>query len=123
MLAWLKIWVKAFGFNILFLATYFTDQYTSHRLLPMHNTIICKSTDKTDRGISLLPTSYDILTNIFIVMLTTYVDKIIVANQGGFSVTDQLLIRFVCIHQVPHKKWESNEAGHQLSIAFNKPMI
>ena len=37
-----------------------------------------------------------------------------------FDATGQLLIIIVCIPQVLKKKWEYNEAVHQLFIDFNK---
>jgi hypothetical protein len=58
-----------------------------------------KKGDKTDcsnyRGISLLPTTYNILSNILLSSLTPYVDEIIGDNQCVFcltsSSTDQML--------------------------------
>jgi hypothetical protein len=80
--------------------------------------------DKTDcnnyRGISLLSTSYKILSNIHLSQLSPYIDKIIGDHQCGFqhnrSTTDQIF----CIHQVLEKKWEYNETVHQLFIDFKK---
>jgi hypothetical protein len=68
---------------------------------------IYKKGDKTDcsnyRGISLLPTSYTILSNILLSRLSPYVD-------------DQI----ICIRQILDKKWEYNETLHQLFIDFKK---
>jgi hypothetical protein len=68
------------------------DQWKESILIPIH-----KKGDKTDcinyRGISLLSTSYKILSNIFLSRLSPYVDEIIGIISVGFDVTDQLLIR------------------------------
>jgi purine nucleoside phosphorylase len=39
----------------------------------------------------------------------------------GFDITDQILIRFVYIHQILEQKWEYNKSVHQLFIDFKKP--
>jgi hypothetical protein len=87
--------------------------------VPIH-----KKGDKTDcnnyRGISLLPTTYKIFSNILLSRLTPYADEIIGDHQCGFrrnrSTTDQLPY----IRQMLEKKWEYNEAVHQLFINFKK---
>jgi hypothetical protein len=83
-----------------------------------------KKGGKTDynnyHGISLLSTSYKMLSNILVPRLGPYMDEIIGAHQCGFrrnrSTTDQL----VCIHHRLEKKWEYNETVHQLFIDFKK---
>jgi hypothetical protein len=80
--------------------------------------------DKTDcsnyRGISLLSTSYKILSNILLSRLTQYVDEIVGDHQCGFrrnrSTTDQIF----CIRQILEKKWEYSGTVHQLFIDFKK---
>jgi hypothetical protein len=80
--------------------------------------------DKTDcnnyRGISLLLSSYKILSNILLSRLSPYIDEIIGDHQCGFrrnrSTTDQIF----CIRQILEKKWEQNETLHQLFIDFKK---
>ena len=71
-------------------------------------------------GVSLLPTTYKILSNILLSMLTPYAEGIIGDHQCGFrrnrSITDHLF----CIRQILEKKWEYNEAVHQLLIDFKK---
>jgi hypothetical protein len=53
-------------------------------------------------------------------MLTQYAEEIIGDHQCGFrrnmSTTDQIF----CIRQILEKKWEYNEAVHQLFIDFKK---
>ena len=72
------------------------------------------------RGISILPTTYKILSNILPSRLTPYAREIIGDHQCGFgryrSTTDHLF----CIRQILEKKLEYNEAVHQLFIDFNK---
>jgi hypothetical protein len=61
-----------------------------------------------------------ILSNILLSRLRPYVDEMIGNQQCGVDVTAQLLIRCVCICQILEKKWEYNEAVHQLFIDFKK---
>jgi hypothetical protein len=95
------------------------DQWKESIIVPVH-----KKGDKTDcsnyRGISLLSTSYNILSNILLSRLSPYVDKIILDHQCGFrrngSTTDQIF----CIRQILEKKWEYNETVQQLFVHFKK---
>jgi hypothetical protein len=85
-----------------------------------------KEGDKTDcsnyQGISLLSTTYKILSNILLSRLTPYAEEIIGEHQCEFrcnrSTTDHT--RIFCIRQILEKKWEYNEAVHQLFIDFKK---
>jgi hypothetical protein len=87
--------------------------------VPIH-----KKGDKTDcsnyRNISLLSTSYEILSNVLLARLTPYVDEIIEDNQCGFwhsrSMTDQIFY----IWQLLENKWKYNGTVHQLFIHFKK---
>jgi hypothetical protein len=73
---------------------------------------IYKKGDKTDcsnyRGISLLSTTYKILSKILLSRLTPYAEEIIRDHQCGFrrnrSITDHLF----CIRQILEKKWQYN---------------
>jgi hypothetical protein len=86
--------------------------------------MISGRSDKTDcnnyRGISLLSTSCEILSNILLSRLSSYVDEIIGDHQCGFrrnrSTTDQIFF----IRQILEKKWEYNETVHQLFVDFKK---
>jgi hypothetical protein len=88
-------------------------------VLPIH-----KKGDKIDfsnyRGISLLSTSYKILSNILLARLTPYADEIIGYHQCEFrrnrSMTDQIFY----IQQILEKKWEYSCTVHQLFIDFKK---
>jgi hypothetical protein len=70
-----------------------SDQWKKSIIVPVH-----KEGDKTDcnnyRGISLLSTSYTILSNILLSRLGPYIDEIIGDNQCAFrrnrSTTDQI---------------------------------
>jgi hypothetical protein len=95
------------------------DQYKESVIIQIY-----KKGDKTDyinyRGISLLLTSYKILSNILLSRLSPYVDEIIGDHQSGIrrnrSTTDQIL----CIRQILQKKWEYNETVHQQFVDFKK---
>jgi hypothetical protein len=83
------------------------DQWKESIVVPIH-----KKGDKADcsnyRGISLLSTSYKILSIILLSRLIPYADEIIGDHQCGFrcnrSKTDQIF--YIC--QIPEKKWEYN---------------
>jgi hypothetical protein len=98
------------------------DQWKESIIVTVH-----KKVDKTDCnnccGISLLSTSYNILSNILLSRLSPYIDETIGDYQYGFrhnrSTTDQIF----CICQILEKKWEYNEAVHQLSQSSRKPTI
>jgi hypothetical protein len=82
---------------------------------------IYKKGDKADcsnyHGISLLSTTYKILSNILLSRLTPYAEEIIGDHQYGFRHnTDQIF----CIRQILEKKWEYNEAVHQLFVDLKK---
>jgi hypothetical protein len=94
-------------------------QWKESVVVPIH-----KKGDESEcrncRGISLLPTSYKILSNILLSRLILYADEIIGDHQCGFrhnrSTTDQVFY----IHQILEKKWEYNGTVHQLFIDFKK---
>jgi hypothetical protein len=94
-------------------------QWKESIIVPVH-----KGGGKTDcnnyRGISLLSTSYKILSNILFSRLGPYVDVIFGDRQCGFhhnrSTTDQIF----CIRQILEKKWEYNKKVHQLFLDFKK---
>jgi len=74
------------------------------------------------RGISLLPTTYKILSNILLSRLTPYSEEIILDHQCGLRCnrsTDHIF----CIRQIQEKKCEYSEAVHQLFMHFKKLMI
>jgi hypothetical protein len=78
-----------------------------------------KKGDKTDchnyRGISLIPISCRILSNILLSRLVPYIGEIIGDHQCG-STADQIF----CIRQIMEKKWKYNETVHELFIDFKK---
>ena len=79
---------------------------------------------KTDcnnyRGISLLPTTYKILSNILLSRLIPYAEEVIGDHQCGFRRNRSTTDHIFCIRQILEKKWEYNEAVHQLFIGFKK---
>ena len=75
------------------------------------------------RGISLLPTTYKILSNILLSRLSPYTDEIIGDHQCGFRRNRSTTDHMFCIRQILEKKWEYNEAVHQLFIDFEKAYV
>jgi len=88
------------------------------------NLPIYKKGDKTDcrnyRGISLLSTTYKILTSILLSRLTPYAEEITEDHQCGFQHNRSTTDHIFCICQILEKKWEYSEALHQLLIDFKK---
>ena len=85
---------------------------------------IYKKGDKRDcnnyRGISLLPTTYKILSKNLLLRLIPYAEEVIGDHQCGFRRKRSTADHMFCIHQILEKKWEYNEAVHQLFIEFMK---
>ena len=85
---------------------------------------IYRKGDKTDcsnyRGISLLSTTYKILSNILLSRLTPYAKEIIGDHQCGFRRNKSATDHKFCIRQILEKKWEYNEAVHQQFIDIKK---
>ena len=83
---------------------------------------INKKGDKRDcstfRGIELLSNMYKILSNILLSRLTPYVDEITGDHQCEFCCNRSTTVHIFCIHQIFEKKWEYNEAVHQLFVDF-----
>ena len=71
-------------------------------------------------GISLLPTTYKILSNILLSRLIPYAEEVIWDHQCGFRRNRSTTDHIFCIRQILEKKWEYNEAVHQLFIDFKK---
>jgi hypothetical protein len=95
------------------------DQWKESIIVPIH-----KKGDKTDcnnyRGISLLSTSYKILSNILLSRLVPYIAEIIGDHQCGFRRNRSTTDHIICIRQILEKKWEYNETVHPLFIEFKK---
>jgi hypothetical protein len=74
------------------------DQWKDSIIVPIHK--ICDKTDHNNYcGISLLSTSYKILSNILLSILIPYIDEIIWDHQCNRSTTDQIF----CIRQILEK--------------------
>ena len=75
---------------------------------------------KTDcnnyRGISLLPNTYKILSNILLSSLIPYAKD----HHGGFRRNMSTIDHIFCIRQILEKKWEYSEPVHQFFIDFKK---
>jgi hypothetical protein len=85
---------------------------------------IYKKGDKTDchnhRGISLLSTAYNVLSNILLARLTPYVNDVIGDHQCGFCCNRSTMDQIFYIRRILQKKWECNGTVHQLFIDFKK---
>ena len=68
------------------------------------------------RGISLLSTSYKILSNILLSRMTPYANEIIVEYQCGFRRNRSTADHIFSIWQILEKKWEYNKEVCQLFI-------
>ena len=95
------------------------EEWKESIIVPIH-----KKGDKTDcnnyRGISLLTTTYKILSNILLSRLIPYAEEVIGDHQCGFRCNRSTTDHIFCIRQILEKKWEYNEAVHQLFIDFKK---
>jgi hypothetical protein len=95
------------------------DQWKESIIVPVQ-----KQGDKPDcsnyRGISLLSTSYKILSNIPLSRLSPYilVGEITWDHQCGFQHDSQTTDQIFCIRQILEKNWEYNETVYQLFIDF-----
>jgi len=70
-----------------------------------------------------LPTTYKIISNILLSRLIPYTEEVIGDNQCGFRRNRSTTDRIFCIRQILEKKWEYNEAVHQLFIDFKKAHV
>ena len=72
------------------------------------------------KGISLLPTTYKMLSNILLSRLIPYAEGITGDHQCGFRSNRSTIYHIFCIRQILEKEWEHNEAVHQLFIDIKK---
>jgi hypothetical protein len=86
-------------------------QWEESIVIPIH-----KKGDKTDcsnyRDISLLSTSYKILSNILLSRLIPYADEITGDHQCVFRCNRSTTDHIFYIHQILEKKWEYNGTVH-----------
>jgi hypothetical protein len=69
---------------------------------------------------SLLPTTYKILSNILVSRLTPYVEEIIGDHQCGLRRNRTTLDQIFCICEILTKNWEYNGKVYQLHTDFEK---
>ena len=67
-----------------------------------------------------MPTMCKILSNILLSRLITYAEEVIGDRKCGFRRKRSTADHIFCIRQILEKKWEYNEAVHQLFIYFMK---
>ena len=95
------------------------EEWKESIIVPIH-----KKGDKTDcnnyRGISLLPTTYKILSNILLSGLIPYAKEMIENHQCGFRRNRSTSDHIFCIRQILEKKWEYNDEVYQLFIDFKR---
>ena len=95
------------------------EEWKESIMVPIH-----KKGDKTEysnyRGISLLPTTYKMLSNILLSRLIPYAKEIIGDYQCGLRRNRSTIDHIFCIHQILEKKWEYNKEVHRLFIYFKK---
>jgi len=68
----------------------------------------------------ILSTTYKILSNILLARLTQYAKEVTGDLKCGFQRNRSTIDQVFCIRQIREKKWEYNEAVHQLFIDFKK---
>jgi hypothetical protein len=97
------------------------DQWKESIIVPVH-----KKGDKTGcntrnyRGISLMSTSYKILSNILLSRLIPYINEIIGYHQCGFRYNRSTTDKIFCNRKILEKNWKHYETVHQLFIDFKK---
>ena len=95
------------------------EEWKESIIVPMY-----RKGDKTDwnnyRGISLLPTTYKILSNILLSRIISYAEETTGDYQCGFRRNRSTIDHIFCIRRILEKKWEYNEAVHQFFIDFEK---
>jgi hypothetical protein len=95
------------------------DEWKESIIVPCY-----KKGHKTDcsnnRGISLLPTMYKILSNVLLSKLTPYAEEIFVDYQCGFRRSRSSSVHIFCICQILEEKWVYKETVHQLFVDFKK---
>jgi hypothetical protein len=94
-------------------------QWKETIVVPIH-----KKGYKTDcsnyQGISLLSTSYKILSNILLARLTPYADEIMGDHKCGFRRNKSTTYQIFYIRQIAEIEFEYNDTVHQLFIDFKK---
>jgi len=88
---------------------------------------IYKKGDKTYcnnyTGMSFLSTTLKILSIVLLLKLTPCAEEFIGDHQYGFPHNRSTADHTLCIRQILEKKWEYNEAVHQLLQTSRKPVI
>jgi len=73
---------------------------------------------------SLSPSTFEELYNIFLLRLTPYVGEITGDRQCGFRWNESTSGQIFCTHQIiEKKKWEFNSRVHQLYVDFKRAYV
>jgi hypothetical protein len=80
-----------------------SDQCNGSLIVPIYNNGV-KSDSSNYRGISLLSTSYKIVSNILLSRLSPYIDEIIGDHKCGFRGTRSTTNKIFCTRQILEKK-------------------
>ena len=67
-----------------------------------------------------MPTTYNILSNLLLSRLPAHAEEFIGDHQCGLRRNRSTADLIICIRHILEKKWEYNEAVHQLFIDFKK---
>ena len=103
-----------------------TRNTTTHKLIKKKRWTLSLSTRIVCTSFKFLgvtwgkSTTYKILSNILLSRLIPYAEEVIGDHQCGFRRNRSTTDHIFCIWQILEKKWEYNEAVHQLFIDFKK---
>jgi hypothetical protein len=80
--------------------------------------LVYEEGDKTDfrnyRDVSILSTTYKILSNVLLERLTPYTEEITGDNKCGFQHSRSTIYQVLCVRQILENKWEYIAAVHRL---------
>jgi sorting nexin-29 len=106
-------------FNSIWSKEELPEEWKASIIVPIH-----KKGNKADysncRSISVLSSTYKILSNILLSKLTPHAEEIICVHQCGFRRNRSTTDHMFCIRQILEKIWEYKESVHRVFIGFKK---